>query len=493
MGGWSLRTRLFAISVAFSIVIVGAVLAITYFVVTGAMLTSAKDSAQRLALHVETHYADSSASARAHAEEEGLVGVERDARARVLLDSEISDLWESVTVLGGSVALYEGADRILWTSDASTAMGAAEARRLALESGRASDPQLSGGDRLSGAVTPAHLGQAVVHVPVELPDGSAGVLDVVYLPLREEAVIDAVRFDMLLLTVVATALMVLVMQAGVWYVLRLVDQLRRAADAIEAGELDVQLPVPGNHEIAELARSVNSLVNRLRRRADAQTRFIADASHELATPVAGIRGYVNILRVWGAEDAELRDEALRAIDRESRRMARLCSDMLSLIRTDREIELRHIRFDINARCREVLADAATRYIDKQLEFVGPEEGQLTLLGDPERIEEVISILVDNAAKYTPPGGEVSVTTRRRREQVVIEVADTGPGIPEADLPNIFDRFYRSDSSRSKETGGFGLGLAIAKRIVEASGGTIEVHSVSGVGATFTIRLPRARE
>ncbi|MBA4370468.1 MAG: hypothetical protein C0418_02685, partial [Coriobacteriaceae bacterium] len=329
--------------------------------------------------------------------------------------------------------------------------------------------------------------------PVELPDGSAGVLDVVYLPLREEALIDSVRVEMLSLGAVSTSIMVLVMQLGVWYVLRLVDQLRHAADAIEAGELDVQLPVPGNHEIAELARSVNSLIGRLRRRAEAQTRFIADASHELATPVAGIRGYVNILRVWGAEDADLRDEALRAIDRESRRMARLCSDMLSLIRTDREIELKHLRFDINARCREVLADAATRYIDKQLEFVGPEEGQLTLVGDPERIEEVISILVDNAAKYTPSGGDVSVTTRRRRDQVVIEVADTGPGIPEADLPNIFDRFYRSDSSRSKETGGFGLGLAIAKRIVRASGGTIDVHSVEGVGATFTIRLPRSRE
>ncbi|MDO8987780.1 MAG: HAMP domain-containing sensor histidine kinase, partial [Coriobacteriia bacterium] len=223
-----------------------------------------------------------------------------------------------------------------------------------------------------------------------------------------------------------------------------------------------------------------------------QTRFVADASHELATPVAGIRGYTNILRAWGGDDPEVREEAINAIDRESRRMARLCSDLLALVRNERGIEFRNVRFDVNARCREVLAAAATRYIAKGLTFTGPEVGQIVMMGDPDRIEDAISILVDNAAKYTPDAGRVALRTRRRRDTIIIEVEDTGVGIPVDDLESIFDRFYRSDASRSKETGGFGLGLPIAKTIVDGAGGTIDVHSELGAGTRFTLRLPRGR-
>ena len=199
---------------------------------------------------------------------------------------------------------------------------------------------------------------------------------------------------------------------------------------------------------------------------------------------------MNILRAWGAEDADVREEAVRAIDRESRRMVRLCTELLSLIRSEQDMSCRRTRVDVNALCREALAGAATRYLSKGLEFVGPDEGQLYTENDADKIEECLQILVDNAAKYTPDGGEVTVQTWRRRDKVVIEVSDTGVGIPEKDLPNIFDRFYRSDQSRSAETGGFGLGLAIAKRMVETCGGSIDVRSRLGEGTTFTIRLAR---
>jgi signal transduction histidine kinase len=202
---------------------------------------------------------------------------------------------------------------------------------------------------------------------------------------------------------------------------------------------------------------------------------------------------VNILRAWGAEDPEMRDEAIAAIDRESRRMAKLCSDLLSMIRSEEILEFKHVRYDINAVAREVLANAATRYIDKHLEFLGPEEGPLALWGDPDRIEEALGILVDNACKYTPAGGRVQVSTRRHKDRIIVEVSDTGIGIPEEDLPNIFERFYRSDASRSKETGGFGLGLSIAKHIVDASGGMIWARSKLGSGTTFIISLPRNKQ
>ncbi|MRR12869.1 HAMP domain-containing histidine kinase, partial [bacterium] len=344
----------------------------------------------------------------------------------------------------------------------------------------------------AGMFRRADLGRFVSYSPVAVPGVHAAVMRVEYPPLREEAILDATRGPMMVVTVLSllAALMLTMLTTG--WTLSLVENLRRTADSVDVGQLDVRLPEEGQNEVAELARSLNRLIEGLQRRNEAQSRFIADASHELATPVAGIRGYVNILRAWGAEDPSLREEAVSAIDRESRRMARLCSDLLSVIRNEEVVEYRQIRYDINAVCREVLANAATRYIDGRLEFTGPSEGSMWLFGDPDRIEEALGILVDNACKYTPPGGSVSVTTRRHRDRVVVEIADTGVGIPEEDIPSIFDRFYRSDLSRSKETGGFGLGLAIARHIVDASGGSISVRSALGRGTTFEVTLPRQK-
>ena len=238
--------------------------------------------------------------------------------------------------------------------------------------------------------------------------------------------------------------------------------------------------------------SLNNLIERLQRRADAQSRFVADASHELATPVAGIRGYTSILRAWGADDPKVRDEAVDAIDRESRRMARLTADLLNLLHADQGLVLRSEKFDLNALVRERLAASASRWIDKDIEYEGPEEDSLLMVGDPDRVEDIISILLDNASKYTPPLGRVSVETRRKRENVLIEVTDTGQGIPAEDLPRIFDRFFRSEASRAAGEGGFGLGLAILRSIVESMGGEIHVSSTVGEGTTFTVRLPKGR-
>jgi signal transduction histidine kinase len=343
---------------------------------------------------------------------------------------------------------------------------------------------------LNGMFGPATLGTYIVHVPYELPCDGTAVLDVSYFPVREESTIDSIRPYMGIMAMIATAAAILMMQLSTGWVLGLVNDLRRAADSVDADQLDVHLPEKGNHEVAELALSINRLMDRLKRRAGAQTRFVADASHELATPVAGIRGYVNILRAWGAEDPEVRAEAVDAIDRESRRMARLCSDLLSLIRQERFTEPRSARLDLNALVRESLASAANAYIDKGLEFIGPEEGQLFMSGDPDRIAQLLGILVDNAAKYTDAGGRVAARTWRRLDGVFIEVSDTGIGIPAEHLPHIFDRFYRSDTSRSQRTGGFGLGLSIAKNIVDQSGGTIGVTSREDEGTVFTVRLPK---
>lgn len=493
----SIRTRVAVLTALFAFLLVGSVTIATYFFVANGMADSAERTSWRLgsvAARVVKRLDNdllraALASGVPEAEARRLAG----SRAR----EEMPERFAGGLIFEGAYALWvvdaDTGDLVLeWKSEDRALAGTMADRQEALASGSSVRGVSGSRPLLPGLFTRAKLGTYVVHAPVEFSDGRDAVLDVIYEPDREEATLDATRLPMLAVAVLALAASIVITGVIMGWVLSLIESIRAAADSIDEGLLDVHLPEEGQNEIAELARSLNRLIDNLRARNEAQTRFIADASHELATPVAGIRGYVNILRAWGAEDVALREEAVSAIDRESRRMARLCSDLLSVIRSEEMVEYRQIRYDINAVVREVLANAATRYLEKGFEYAGPDAGQLWIYGDPDRVEEALGILVDNACKYTPARGRISVTTHRRRDRAVIDVADTGVGIPTEDLPNVFERFYRSDLSRSKETGGFGLGLAIAKHIVDASGGEVTVTSEVGRGTTFTVSLPRQR-
>lgn len=500
----SFRTRVLLLAIAFSFLLIGMVMLTTYFVVSGGMQRVAEDSAVRLSRQatnlvrsevVSELASDTGAPSTSSPAVTSSVGPQHAAMTGRFV-TRLPELFQAALSDGqfGFWTLDPNGTLSLRWSNASNELPRDDPDRLrALRTSSSTLSIRGAGGPLGGLFSKAQLGMYTIHVPVNVPGGGVGVLDVLYVPFREEQTIDAVRVPMIVLAILGTALAVGMMQMSMGWVLRLVNELRVAADSVDAGQLTVHLPESGQDEISDLARSLNGLIDRLRRRAEAQTRFIADASHELATPVAGIRGYINILRAWGGEDEEVRDESVRAIDRESRRMVRLCSELLSMIRSEQDSTCRAVRVDVNALCREALAGAATRYLDKGLEFVGPDEGQLFVIGDPDRMEESLSILVDNAGKYTPSGGTVRVSTRRKRDRVAIDVSDTGVGIPEKDLVNVFDRFYRSDLSRSTETGGFGLGLAIAKRMTETCGGTITVASVVGEGTTFTVLLPRQPE
>lgn len=492
----SIRARVLYLAGVFSLLLVGSVTLATYFFVADGMSRSAQDTTWRLTQLSSRTIARTTTKAKLEAAGTGLEGDDREREAQRQLLRDIPDLLGGGGADEGAYALYlrDEADELslVWYSDEVALNDLSDARVSAIDR---QQPVQSGPTQrslLTGMLTEADLGVYVVHIPLTLPAHTQGVLDVVYVPSKEAAILDSVRAPMLIVAAFALVVAIVMMQIIMGWVLSLVEDVRVAADSVDAGQLDVHLPEEGDHEIAELAHALNNLIDRLKLRAEAQTRFVADASHELATPVAGIRGYVNILREWGSEDPVTRDEAITAIDRESRRMARLCSDLLSMIRSDEMQEYRHVRYDVNALSREVLATTATRYMEKGIEFIGPDEGPLWLVGDPDRIEELLGILLDNAGKYTRPEGSVVVETRKQRDKAVVEVRDSGVGIPEEDLPNIFERFYRSDTSRSKETGGFGLGLAIAKHIVDMSNGRITVSSRVGEGTTFHIELPRSR-
>lgn len=488
----SLRTLSLTVSVLFAIVIVGGIAVTSYVIISDGMQVVGLDATSQFA---------NAAAATIHAATSDIVNEppvrsapasERAGIANALLVSRLPLLLSEVGAGQASYTLYDSELRMLWSSrPAQVATSETQARRTALAGGSASRTILPGAGLLAGMFGTALLDRAVVHTPVALPGGGRGVLDVVYEPKTEQQVIDAVRIPMAALALSATVIMVVLMQTSLSWVLSLVENLRRATDSIEAGRFDERLPEAGDNEVGQLARSINKLIDRLQRRASAQSRFVADASHELATPVAGIRGYTSILRAWGAEDEKVREEAVEAIDRESRRMARLTGDLLNLLHADQGLVLKSERFDLNVLVRRRIAGTASRWIDKEIEFVGPDEDTpLIMVGDSDRVEDIISILLDNASKYTPPGGTVSASTRRKRDILIVEVADTGVGIPADDLPHVFDRFYRSEASRAAGEGGFGLGLAIAQSIIHSMGGEILAASEIGRGTTFTVILPR---
>ncbi len=493
MRDWSLRGWLLAVSVLFAVLVVGGIALTTYVIVSDGMQVVASDTAERIATTATTVLQEAVSEAQLMAQSQGLSGAERDATAARTLTNKLDGLFGGPGLAEAEFALYGKDGTLLWASGNRAIQPQFDGdRRRAIASGmivRSFEPK---GGLASGLINEARLGSTVAHAPVQLPGGEAGVLDITYVPRNEELVIDAIRLPMTLLALTAMLIMVVLMQTSMVWVLNLVDDLRKAADSIDAGRLEDRLPEGGQNEIGELARSINNLLDRLHRRADAQSRFVADASHELATPVAGIRGYTSILRAWGAEDPRVRDESIDAIDRESRRMARLTSDLLNLLHADQGVRLKTEKFDLNALVRERLASSASRYIERDIEFEGPEDESLPMVGDPDRVEDVLSILLDNAGKYTPEGGTVAVRTRRDRDDVEIVVSDTGKGIPPEDLPRLFDRFFRSEAARAEGEAGFGLGLAIAKSIVDSMGGTIEVESVVGEGTTFTVTLPRGR-
>ncbi len=205
-------------------------------------------------------------------------------------------------------------------------------------------------------------------------------------------------------------------------------------------------------------------------------------------PLTSIAGYAQILEEWGLRDPRTAQEGVAAIRRESERMQRLVEGLLALTRGDEGAPLEIEDHDLAAVAEEAAQTARTAAGDKLAVRYLPAEQPVNASFDRDRIRQVASILLDNAVKYTPEGGKVTVTTREKDGWAELEVSDTGVGIPEDQLPLIFERFYRADKARA--SGGAGLGLSIARQIAEAHGGKIEVESTPGEGSTFRLQLPK---
>jgi two-component system OmpR family sensor kinase len=282
-------------------------------------------------------------------------------------------------------------------------------------------------------------------------------------------------------------------------VLRPIERVADTVEAIqEARDLERRVPYQGpRDEIGRLVSAINEMLSRLgtayRRLAEAhatQRRFVADASHELRTPLTTIRGNVELLKKMGDDEPEVRAEALDDIASEAERLSRLVTDLLTLARADAGAVIDKEPVSLAALLDEVSRQARLLAGNHRLEVEGfPEEENTDVCGNGTLLKQVLLILIENAFKYTPEGGLVTLRAARREQEVGIAVSDTGIGIAEADLPHIFERFYRAD--RARVGTGTGLGLSIAREIMESHGGRIELSSAPGEGSTFTVWLPVA--
>ncbi|MGH2494088.1 MAG: ATP-binding protein [Ktedonobacteraceae bacterium] len=349
------------------------------------------------------------------------------------------------------------------------------------------------GDPWQGTVTTRN-GQAVRIYSIALTDNSSifGVLQVGESLAQSTATLQSIIIALLFITPFVLLLGVL---GSYWLAKRAfrpILHLTRTAREIKAGDLHRRVPIPRSRdEVHQLALTLNEMIGRLDQAFTQQRRFVADASHELRTPVTVIRSITDVALEEPLSLDEY-SEVLREINVESERLGSLINDLLVLARADEEqvpldrepVRLDLLAYDVAATMEPL---AKERGIDLRVQALEP----ATVSGDTARLIQVLMGLVDNALTYTNAGGTVSLSVEVRDAVACLTVQDTGIGIAGEDVAHIFERFYRADPARSRAAGGSGLGLSIAHWVAQAHGGSIEVQSQVGQGSTFTVTLPLA--
>lgn len=260
---------------------------------------------------------------------------------------------------------------------------------------------------------------------------------------------------------------------------------------ISVNNLDTRIDVRGTKdELKDLALTFNSMMDEIENSYEKQKQFVSDASHELRTPIAVVKGYASMVNRWGKEDQNVLDESIKAIEDEARNMQSLVESLLFLARRDKgSLQMEMEQFSAKDFVNEIIKESSL--IDSKHKILGFIEYDGEIYASPDKLKQAIRVFVDNSMKYTPENGEIHVSLKASQKDVYFVVRDTGVGISKEDLPRIFERFYRADEARTRsEKSGTGLGLAIAKVIIEQHQGRINIESELGKGTTITIILPK---
>jgi two-component system OmpR family sensor kinase len=326
------------------------------------------------------------------------------------------------------------------------------------------------------------------------------VVTIIGMPL--DSVDDAIG-DLVTLELIAAAVILVALALVAFWVIRLgvapLRKMTRTATAIADGDLTRRVPEsPPDTEAGELGDALNKMLASIeesfgeRDRAEARLRqFVADASHELRTPVATIRGYAELYRSGGLDDRERLDDAMRRTEAEAIRMGGLVEDMLSLARLDEGRPLELVDVDLAVVAEDAAADA--RAVDPDRPLRADTAGSVIVRADEARIRQVVANLVGNALAHTPAGTPVTVTCGTEEGSPFLEVADEGPGMSAESSARAFERFYRADPARSRHAGSSGLGLAIVEATVHAHGGEVLLESAPGEGTRVRVVLPEPEQ
>jgi heavy metal sensor kinase len=330
----------------------------------------------------------------------------------------------------------------------------------------------------------------VVTVPVEM---GKEIPYLVQAAASLEGIEDALRRTSIILLVLTPSVLVLALLGG-WVLvgrsLQPVDAMTRTAMSMQPGKMDHRIePTGSDDEIARLASAFNEMIARLDRSFRQVQQFSADASHELKTPLTSIRGEAEVALMGDLTPEEHR-RVLRSIVDEVERMSAIVENLLLLARADAEqVHIRRERLHLEGIVLEAYEQLEGLARRKQITLDIATMDEAEVEGDPLWLGQILTNLLNNAIKYTPEGGTVTLSLEVIDQEGRVAVTDTGPGIPAEHLPHIFDRFYRVDSGRSRDAGGVGLGLNIAQWAAQTQGGRIEVESEVGKGTTFTLCLP----
>lgn len=304
-----------------------------------------------------------------------------------------------------------------------------------------------------------------------------------------------------LITVEALGAVVIVATLGLvaWWVIHLgirpVKRMTAVPTAIAGGDLSPRVPdIDSTTEAGELGRALNQMLGRIEAAFDERTRaqsklrqFVADASHELRTPVATVRGYAELYRSGGLQEADELGDAMRRTEQEAIRMGALVDDLLLLARLDQGRPLESEPVDLTDLAEDAARDARAVEPARLVEALS--EGPLVVIGDEQRLRQVIANVVGNALVHTPPGTPVEIRTLRQDGNAIVEITDQGPGMADEVAARALERFYRADPARSRHRGGSGLGLAIVDATVKAHGGRTLLRTAPGQGTTVRIELP----
>jgi len=276
--------------------------------------------------------------------------------------------------------------------------------------------------------------------------------------------------------------------------LKPVDDIVKTAREITAGSLDRRIPEPrSNDEIARLVRTLNDMIDRLEKSFERMKQFSADISHEFKTPLTIIRGEIELALSKNKGAGSLRKTLADILD-EVVRLSNMVDDLLTLFKSDiGQIKFNFKEMRIDELIKDLLEDVDILAEEKGIKIEAGPFDQAVVMGDEMRLKQLFLNLIDNAIKYNKSGGKVTISVENRGDTVEVSISDTGIGIPEDEINLIFERFYRVDKARSRDRGGVGLGLSIARWIAESHNGKIEVESKLGQGSKFSVILPSVGE